>query len=77
MDVMDRAGIQAEAMFREVQERGSLEPVYASLEDALMELEASGGSLDDVLPGGDEEALGVKAMCGGTGSEEPTESDAR
>ena len=55
---MDQAAVQAEAVCREVQAHRSLEPVYASLEDALREFEASGGSLDEVLPGGDDEALG-------------------
>lgn len=60
MDPVEQAGVEAESVSRQVRQDGSLEPVYASLESALRDFAASGGSLDDVLPGGDEEALGFR-----------------
>lgn len=60
MEPVERAGLEAETVGHMVRQEGSLDPVYASLESAIRDFTASGGSLDDVLPGGDEEALGFR-----------------
>jgi hypothetical protein len=58
MDEVELAGAAAERIRESVTSTGSLDAVYASLEAAVQTYASAGGSLDDVIPGGDDDELG-------------------
>lgn len=56
--VIEEAGTEAEAVAVEVQAVGIPDPAFARLESSLAAYVDGGGSVDDVVPGGDSEGLG-------------------
>jgi hypothetical protein len=61
---IEQAGSEAEAVAQAVTSSGSLDPVYAALEESLAAYLAAGGSVDDVVPGGDSDGLGFGRRSG-------------
>ena len=73
---IERAAAHAEAVARAVRANGSIDPAIAALENSLAAYLNGGGSVDDVVPGGDPSGLGfgrkagtgrsyVEPVCGG------------
>lgn len=63
-DEINQAGADAEAVAQAVRSNGTLDPVYSALEESLAAYLGSGGSVDDVIPGGGLEGLGFGRKSG-------------
>jgi len=61
---IEQAGSEAEAVAQAVRSSGTLDPVYAALEESLAAYLDAGGSVDDVVPGGDPDGLGFGRRSG-------------
>jgi hypothetical protein len=61
---IEQAGSEAEAVAQAVTSSGTLDPVYAALEESLATYLDAGGSVDDVVPGGDPDGLGFGRRAG-------------
>lgn len=63
-DEIKQAGTDAEAVAQAVRSSGTPNPVYGALEESLAAYLDAGGSVDDVIPGGDSDGLGFGRRSG-------------
>lgn len=61
---IEQAATQAEAIAQAVAADGSIDPAIAALENSLVAYLNGGGSVDDVVPGGDPDGLGFGGRAG-------------
>ena len=62
--VIDLAGAEAESVAQAVKATRELDPAIAALENSLAAYLNGGGSVDDVVPGGDPDGLGFGRKSG-------------
>lgn len=61
---IDRAGATAEAVAEAVQSSGTVDSAISTLENSLAAYLNGGGSVDEVVPGGDPDGLGFGRRAG-------------